>query len=40
MNLQSLSYENKFDLHKNEPAGKATFNMSGFLIFGIKTKGS
>ena len=38
--LQSLSCENKFDLHKNEPAGKTHVNENGFVIFGIKTKRS
>ena len=38
--MQSLSCENNFDLHKNEPAGKTHFNINGFLIVGIKTKRS
>ena len=28
--MQNLSYENKFDLHENEPVGGIQFQMNGF----------
>ena len=28
--MPNYSYENKFDLHKNEPEGQTHFNINGF----------
>ena len=28
--MQNLPYENKFDLHENEPVGATHFHMNGF----------
>ena len=30
--MRNLSYENDFDLHKNEPAGGTYFHMKGFAL--------
>ena len=29
--MQNLCYENKFDLHENEPEGGTNFHMKGFV---------
>ena len=37
--MQDLCYENKFDLHENEPVGATHFHMNGFARRLVLTEG-